>query len=164
MEVDLANIVFSWLLRVDLACIVCNWDQQDWTVLGASGLAGLAITAAVAGDMYNSYTSSAATSPVVQGGATGAYDGPELQIPGGGTGPLEPGSGNQPVDPHTLPPPPNAFDSDTAIEDKIAADEAEQRRQRDLHPGDTTAPPAPKTGGAFFDKILTFGHEQKAGQ
>jgi hypothetical protein len=176
MEVGLANILFSWFLHIDLTCIVCNWafnnpfDPLGLAAAAAAGWEGLA------GDIYNSYASGGPRPPVVQGGPLGGTSLedlflPTLQIPGGGTGPLDPapGPGNQPVDPHTLPPPPNAFDSDTAVEDKIAADAAEQQRLHNLNPGDTTAgPPAPTTaeqaGDAAYNAFFTVGTRPKVVQ
>lgn len=147
MEVELANILFSWLLHidmVDLACIVCNSDGTTWS-------GGLGATGAAAGGLSLSNLFGP------------NYDLPTLQIPGGDSDNPDPG---QAVPPGSPPPLPSEYADRSDTEGRVAAEEAARQRGRDArqlrHPEDTTAPPAQPTIGdqaedTFYHTVITLG-------
>ncbi|HLF79085.1 MAG TPA: hypothetical protein VJB57_16510 [Dehalococcoidia bacterium] len=135
MEVELANIFFSWLLHVDLTCIVCNWDpaSQSWVPYTAGGLGAAAGTGLGLNDLFQE---------------TG--DGGFEETSSGGVGDTA-----NPTYSDTT-----ADDNIAANNDRIAASELAKQRQnenyRATHPGATTAGPSQPTleeqGGRFFHR------------
>jgi hypothetical protein len=137
MEVDLVRILLSWLLHVDLACVVCNWDPASQSYVPwvpAAGGVGAAVGTGIGlNDLF---------------GNTGRFSGV--------------GDTANPTYSDT-----SADDSysDTSVDDQIAQDDAEQQRYRQewqrTNPGATTAgPPQPtvtQQGGTFIHRGIRGG-------
>ena len=151
VEVELASILFSWLLHLDPACIVCNSDGTPWT--GYAGAAGAA------------------------GGGLGLNDLFGQDVGGTAVGDTSPDySGRSrlgdPVNPFTQPgefvPSPSGTDgfgspnTDPSGDDRVAAEEAARQRAYDhyrrTHPNATTAPPPEPTyneqAADFFNRSM----------
>jgi len=161
MEIDLANIIFSWLLHVDLACIVCNSDGTTWT--GAAGAAGAFGGGLGLSDLFGSDVGGTAT-----GDTSADYSGrSRLGEPvdpdtyntdpygsvGGGAAPQTVPPGSPPADPTAI----------QNIEDpsaRAAAYDQERERVRTANadPDDTTAPPPQPTyteqAADFFNRTI----------
>ena len=127
MEVDLANIVFSWLLHIDLACVVCNWDPatQSWVPYTAGGVGagagGLGLS-----NLFGPEVGGTAVGDTSAGGGTATNGGQD-------SGETPPGSGNGPPDP-----------SAAVREHQQLLDNHYRASPR----GSTTAPPSQPTTGA----------------
>ena len=160
MEVDQANILFSWLLDIDLANLWNNWvapffGLPEWTAAGGAAVAGTGL------GLSNLF------GPDVGGTASGNvapdYSGRSTRTTDSRLG--------APVNPYTLPgayiPPAETGRYSSAAPDPYAADriaraEADRQRAYDqyqsTHPGDTTAPPPPPTwneaAADFFNRGL----------
>lgn len=157
MDLYLLHAAFSWLAHVDPGCIVCNWDPElGWVPWAAGGVGAAAGASLGLSDLFGPEVGGTAIGDTSIGGNTGRNDregADETDLPGG----------NEPLDPHTLPPV-NQFSSTEDIERRVAAEERERRRLRDLyrtqHPDATTAgpPPPPTTTGdpvvdTFFEVV-----------
>lgn len=169
MEVGLVNIFFNWLLHIDLACIVCNWDPatQSWIPFGAAGAA--AGTGLGLNDLFGQTPGGGVGNPPAPPGGWGSLPPPYTPHPEDVAPPDGPTYGGPPPDPHTVDPV-NQFDPTSRIEDRAAADERERQRQNDLyrvtHPGATTAGPPPPTAGAAagdaaYNAFFTVGTRPK---
>ncbi len=148
LELELVNVLFSWLTHVGSACIVCNWDpaSQSWVPYAGTAAAGAA--------------GAAAGTAAGQAGGRGA----------GGSG--SPGLG-QPVNPDTyqrLPPGhapavPSEYIPRDDVDARVAGDEAAREQARAdrhaRHPEDTPAPPPNQpdhsAGDAFYHTVFTLG-------
>jgi hypothetical protein len=140
MEVDLANMLFGWLLQIDLACIVCNWDPATGTYVPAAGTVGA--TAAAAGGLY------------------GAGPWPSNPYPGDTPplgDPVNPDNRQQ-VPPGSPPSIPSGYQDRNDLDGRVAAEEAERQRARDSrhvrHPEDSTAPPSGPSTAERVDNTL----------
>ncbi len=165
MEVDLANILFSWLLDIDPANLWNNW-VPDWLRIPEWGAVGGAAAAGGGLGLSNFF------GPDVGGTASGNiapdYSGRAIRTTDSRLG--------APVNPYTqpgefIPPAENAFDAhfraapDPYAEDRVARAEADRQRAYDeyrrTHPGDTTAPPPPPTweekAADFFNRGIREG-------
>ncbi len=142
MEFEIASLVFNWLLHIDLGCIVCNWDPaRGWVPAAGAATAagGLSLS-----DLFGPF-----------------YDVPTLQIPGGGSDPLDPASypsalgvgQGRPAPDYAATPP----DADSSLSDDYPGSRAEREaynRAReairpfpsDFRPNPTdNTPPPPQT-------------------
>ena len=156
MEIELASILFGWLLHVDLTCIVCNWDpaSQSWVPYTAGGLGAAAGTGLGLNDLFGPF-----------------HDLPTLPYP-----PWDPEAGpphpedlaglGEPVDPFRQavppgnPPPLPADYSDRSDPDaRAATEEAERQSDRDdrhtRHPEDSVAGP-PSSGPTYEEQAGHF--------
>lgn len=169
MEVDLANILFSWLLHFKLACIGCNTSSLlgPFAPFGALASA-LATVAGGLASAYN-YASGDAGPPVVQGVSDDAAENTGLGLndlfgeTGGGVGDT-----TNPTYSDTT-----AMDRQAAADARIAADEARQQFTnqfyRATHPGATTAGPtqpttAEQAGGIFRRAVESHIKGEAEGQ
>ena len=159
VEVDLASILFSWLLGGDLANLWNNWiapffGLPQWGAVAATTVAGTGL------GLSNLF------GPDVGGTASGNvapdYSGRSTRTTDSRLG--------EPVNPYTLPgayiPPgetgPYSSAPDPWAADRAAREQADRQRAYDryvqTHPGDTTAPPPPPTwneaAADFFNRGL----------
>ena len=164
MEVDLANILFSWLLDGGLANLWNNW-APDWLQIPEWGAVAATTAAGTSLGLSNLF------GPEVGGTASGNvapdYSGRAIRETDSRLG--------EPVNPYTLPgayiPPPETgrYGSpdppDPYAADRVARAEADRQRAYDeyqrTHPGETTAPPPPPTwneaAADFFNRGIREG-------
>ena len=162
MEVDLANMLSSWLLDGGLANLWNNWAPDMFQIpeWGAAGGAAAAGTGLGLSNLFG---------PDVGGTATGNvapdYSGRSTRTTDSRLG--------EPVNPFTQPgeyiPPAETGRYSSApdpwAEDRVARAEADRQRAYDeyqrTHPGDTTAPPPPPTwkeaAAEFFNRGIREG-------
>lgn len=171
MDVHLASILFSWLLHIDLSCIVCQWDPATnswvpWVGGGAGGIGGgLGLNDLFGGEVGGGAVGD--TSVGTSGGA-GAGDTAHPEDTGGLGEPVNPDT-TQTVPPGSPPPLPSEYRDRSDPDARVRAEETEQQRARDSrharYPGETTAPPQPtgpttteQVGGFFYRSSKTIGH------